>query len=183
MKARHYVLMAIAWLVAAIGGYYMGRAWSERPPGAIKETRETIIDTIRYHAQEPQSETTLGTEHYTLPTRFTGGGAGCEPRQREERDSAGIAPGTADEGSDSVTIELPLIQRHYADSAYEAWVSGPIAPRLDSVRVFARTTFVTKEVRKPPKRWHIGVTAGYGYGAKGFQPYVGVGLSYSLISF
>ena len=62
-------------------------------------------------------------------------------------------------------------------------VSGPINPRLDSIRVFARTTTVTHRVWEPPKRWHIGVTAGYGYGAKGLQPYVGVGITYSIFSF
>lgn len=183
MKARHYVLIVISCLIAAICGYYIGMMCSEKPPSIIKETRETFVDTIHYYAPIPQTETTLGTEHYTLPTRFISGGAGGVPRQRGERDSVGILPGLSYEGSDSTTIELPTIQRHYSDSTYEAWVSGPINPRLDSVRVFATTTLITKEIWKPPKRWHLGVTAGYCYGTKGFQPYVGIGITYSLFSF
>lgn len=183
MKAKHYVLMVIAWFIVAIGGYYIGKISTEKPPSTIKETRETFVDTIYYYTPSPQSETTLGSAHYTLPTRFVCGGAGGEPRQRGECDSVGIFPGLTYDGSDSTTIELPTIQRHYADSTYEAWVSGPINPRLDSVRVFATTTIITKEIWKPPKRWHLGVTAGYCYGTKGFQPYVGIGITYSLFSF
>lgn len=81
------------------------------------------------------------------------------------------------------TVELPEVQRHYRDSTYEAWVSGPVDPRLDSVRIFARTTIVRERVWKPPKRWHIGVTAGYGWNGKSLTPFVGVGVSYSIISF
>lgn len=183
MKAKQYVLIAIAWIVAAICGYYIGKNFSERPPCAIKETRETFVDTIHYFAPISQSEAALGAERYTIPTRFICGGAGGEPRQRGECDSVGIIPGLTNVGSDSSTIELPTIQRHYADSTYEAWVSGPINPRLDSIKVFATTTLITKEIWKPPKRWHLGVTAGYGYGTKGFQPYVGIGITYSLFSF
>jgi opacity protein-like surface antigen len=86
-------------------------------------------------------------------------------------------------GRDSAIVQLPMIQRYYGDSTYEAWVSGPVNPRLDSIRVFARTTTVTRREWKPPKRWHVGVTAGYGYGPKGLQPYVGVGITYSVFSF
>jgi len=170
----------------------------EKPPGIETETKEAYIDTIPYCAPKSQSELALGTLRYTLPAyRFLGGGAGGEPRQSgsngdtcvEQRDILIVpAYGTGAGGEprcsrDSVIVELSMIQRHYADSTYEAWVSGPIAPRLDSVRVFAPTTIITKREWKPPKRWHIGVTAGYGYGAKGFQPYIGVGITYSIFSF
>lgn len=183
MKVKRYVLIAIAWLITVVCGYYIGKACSEKPPSTIEETRETFVDTIHYYAPKMLAETTLDTEHYKLPTRFICGGAGGEPRQRGECDSVGIISGLTGLGSDSTTIELPTIQRHYADSTYEAWVSGPLNPRLDSVRVFATTTLITKEIWKPPKRWHLGVTAGYGYGTKGFQPYIGVGITYSLFSF
>ncbi len=96
----------------------------------------------------------------------------------------GISDGVESQYSmDSMTVELPKIQRHYADSTYEAWVSGPLDPRLDSLNIFRPTTIITKKEWKPPKRWHIGLTAGYGYGTKGFQPYIGVGITYSIVSF
>lgn len=199
MKAKHYVLAALAGLVTFFVGYFIGKDRTEKPPDTVVETKETTVDTIPYCAPMPQSELALGTHRYTLPTyRFIGGGAGGEPRPRtKQKDSTCVDTiahndkpfGTGAGGEprlcskDSAIVEVPMIQRHYADSTYEAWVSGPIAPRLDSVRIFAPTTIITKREWKPPKRWHIGVTAGYGYGAKGFQPYIGVGITYSLFSF
>ncbi len=154
------------------------------------------MDTILHYVPKPQSELALGTHRYTLPTYcFLGGGSGGEPRQRGNNDSIcadsissihiyGTGAGGEPRCSgDSAIVELSILQRHYADSTYEAWVSGPIDPRLDSVRVFAPTTIITKREWKPPKRWHIGVTAGYGYGTNGFQPYIGVGITYSIFSF
>ena len=48
--------------------------------------------------------------------------------------------------NDSVSIEVTE-QRHYADSTYEAWVSG-IDAQLDSIRVFNRITIreITRNV-------------------------------------
>ena len=120
-----------------------------------------------------------------------GTGAGGEPRC--SRDSAIAVKAIKDRepaeptslcfDSEMKVVELPIIQRHYADSTYEAWVSGPIEPRLDSLRVFAPTTIITQREWKPPKRWHIGPTIGYGFTPQGFQPYIGVSITYSIISF
>lgn len=195
MKAKHILLAVLAGLVAFLVGYFIGKDRTEKPPGTVTETRETTVDTIPYCAPMPQSELALGTHRYTLPTyRFFGGGSGGEPRPCSNdgsirEDTIKTMPyGTGAGGEpryceDSAIVELPIVQRHYADSTYEAWVSGPIDPRLDSVRVFAPTTIITKREWKPPKRWHIGITAGYGYCSKGFQPYIGVGITYSIFSF
>lgn len=193
---KKVITFFLGLIVGGCIGYFI---MEDKPPGTVTETKEAYIDTIPHRAPMPQSELALGTHRYTLPTYcFLGGGAGGEPRQRvkngdtscvEQRDSIIVAAyGTGAGGEprcsgDSAIVELPMIQRHYADSTYEAWVSGPIAPRLDSVRVFAPTTIITKREWKPPKRWHIGITAGYGYGAKGFHPYIGVGITYSIFSF
>lgn len=205
MKVKDFMYLSIACLTAffyIVIGILLVKKLTEKPSGTVVETSETTVDTIPYCAPMPQSELALGTHLYTLPTyRFLGGGAGGEPRPRpqhqaQQKDSTRIdtiahkdkpfgsgAGGEPRCCSDSAIVELPIIQRHYADSTYEAWVSGPVDPRLDSVRVFAPTTIITKQEWKPPKRWHIGITAGYGYGSKGFQPYIGVGITYSLFSF
>lgn len=206
MKTKHYILLALGGLIAFFAGFFIGKDRTEKPPGTVTETKETTVDTIPYFAPMPKSELATGTRRYSLPIyRFfaersvqgddcLGGGSGGEPRQRSDNDSVCVESvitahyGTGAGGeprcsTDSAIVELPMIQRHYADSAYEAWVSGPIDPRLDSVRVFVPTTIITKQEWKPPKRWHIGVTAGYGYGPKGFQPYIGVGVTYSIFSF
>ena len=197
MKILRYILLALAGIVTFVGGFLLGK--DLKPPGTVTtEEKETIYDTIPYFAPMPKSELVAGTHSYALPSYcFLGGGAGGEPRQRPQKADATVidqdttirlAYGTGAGGeprcsTDSATVELPIIQRHYADSTYEAWVSGPIDPQLDSVKVFVSTTIITKREWKPPKRWHIGVTAGYGYGARGFQPYIGVGVTYSIFSF
>ena len=79
--------------------------------------------------------------------------------------------------TDSVLVEVPIAQRHYSDTTYEAWVSGYEA-RLDSIRVFQREVTQWKESK--PSRWSFGVQAGYGITPKGFQPYLGIGATVRL---
>ena len=65
-------------------------------------------------------------------------------------------------------------------------VSG--RPQLDSIQIYQRTEFITKEIKTntKPKRWGIGLQAGYGVSLHEGQiqpgPYIGVGLYYSLIN-
>ena len=83
---------------------------------------------------------------------------------------------------DTTFISLPRIQREYADSTYHAWVSG-YQPALDSIDVYTKTEYITTTIREKPKRWHLGITGGYGIGKDGLTPYAGIGLTYSIISF
>lgn len=93
-----------------------------------------------------------------------------------------------DKGKTDDSIRLDIIQRKYTDdSTYTAYVSGlkyGIYPRLDSIttkhRVIERT--VTNTIRGKQSRWHVGVTAGYGYGfqSRTFEPFIGIGLQYSF---
>ena len=85
------------------------------------------------------------------------------------------------------TLYLPVTQRIYKDSGYTAYVSG-YRPSLDSIEVYNKilyrdiNTVITPPVARP-KRFGLGIQTGYGFGANGFQPYIGVGLSYNLIVF
>ena len=89
---------------------------------------------------------------------------------------------------DTLYINLPREQRTYTDTTYTAWISG-YRPQLDSIHIYQRTEYITKEIKTvtKPKRWGIGLQAGYGVTISNNQikpaPYIGVGLSYSLISF
>ena len=86
-----------------------------------------------------------------------------------------FAPDTNVVSRDTVSVELPIVQKEYRDSTYTAWVSGYEA-RLDSIRVMTPTVTVTKWKKR---RWGAGVQAGYGTGGA----YIGVGISYNLITF
>jgi len=88
---------------------------------------------------------------------------------------------------DTVLVHLPIEQRQYGDSRYTAWVSG-YRPALDSIQIYQTTRYITKEIKvtPKPKRWGIGLQAGYGVSLHNSKihsvPYVGVGVSYSLIN-
>ena len=76
--------------------------------------------------------------------------------------------------------------KEYQDSNYYAKVSG-IAPRLDEIRVYPKTVYETqyiyRDVINKPKRWGIGVSAGYGVGKHGFSPVLAVTVNYNLFQF
>ncbi len=86
--------------------------------------------------------------------------------------------------TDSAEIELPVTQKTYGDSTYTAWVSG-FRPALDSIHVHPRreVVTVTQTLRGKPKRWGVGIHAGYGMTPRGLQPYIGVGLNYNILGF
>lgn len=86
---------------------------------------------------------------------------------------------------DTVEVLVPMEQKHYSDSLYDAWISGHRA-NLDSLHVYPVTKVITTTitVREKTKRWGIGPQIGVGLSPKGAAvPYVGVGISYNLIVF
>ena len=88
---------------------------------------------------------------------------------------------------DTIFVHLPIEQRQYSDPRYTAWVSG-YRPQLDSIRIYQQREFITKEIKTvtKSKRWGIGLQAGYGVSLHNGQvfpaPYIGVGLSYSIVN-
>ena len=198
---KDYFKILLVVIASIIAGSYLHKCQSPHgnSPNRTECATDTVkvYDTIPYHSPKPQTELVTGTRRYTVPAHYIiGRGVGGVPRCNNSSDTINcidpidLTPeyGTGAGGEprcsiDSAIVELPIIHRHYADSTYEAWVSGPIDPRLDSLRVFAPTTTITKREWRPPKRWHIGPTIGYGYTPQGFQPYIGVSITYSVISF
>lgn len=80
---------------------------------------------------------------------------------------------------DSAKIQIPISQKVYEDTLYRAYVSG-YEPKLDSITIKQRTTYITHTIRDKESRFRIGLQAGYGLTPKGMMPYFGVGLSYRL---
>lgn len=83
---------------------------------------------------------------------------------------------------DSVSVTIPITQKLYETEDYRAYVSGYNA-RLDSIFVNSKSTVVRIRDPAKPKRFSIGLQAGYGMTPKGFQPYVGIGVSVNLFGF
>lgn len=72
----------------------------------------------------------------------------------------------------------------YQDSTYRAQVSG-INVNLDFIEVYPKTIIkyitTTEKMRQKQKKWGIGPTIGVGVVNNKFYPYIGVGVTYSLI--
>ena len=71
----------------------------------------------------------------------------------------------------------------YKDSTYMAVVGG-IEPYLKSIEIYPKTIYVnnnTTTTIKVRSHFGLGVQVGYGYGRNGLQPYVGIGVQYTLI--
>jgi hypothetical protein len=76
--------------------------------------------------------------------------------------------------------------KEYKNSTYYARISG-INAYLEEIKVFPRTEYkyihTTEKVYEKPRKWGIGIQAGYGAGKNGIQPYIGVGIQYDLLRF
>lgn len=188
---KDFFKFAAAIIASFILGAYLHRCQSPpqtaEPYEAMRDTI-TVYDTIPYVA--PISDTTMAlcTQTFRLPVSKQGAGAGGLSKCTENKENTeetnrntthlyGLSAGGA---PDSAAVEIPITQKHYRGSTYEAWVSG-FAQNLDSLFVYPRREIVT--IKKPPKRWHIGPTIGYGITPQGLQPYFGVSVTYSIISF
>ena len=120
--------------------------------------RDTIFDTIPYPVPVPRDSTVI---------RFI-------------KDSTLVSAG------DSIPVQLPIVQKEYKTDDYQAWVSGPINPQLDSLNIFRQTyyetVYQTVTVPTKPKRWGLGVQAGLGVTPTKIEPYIGIGISYNFLS-
>ena len=85
---------------------------------------------------------------------------------------------------DTTFVYLEREKVTWRDSLCEVYASG-IMTSVDSVRHFQEDKYITIETQVPVKvksHWGLGVNAGYGVGKGGFIPYIGVGISYNLLS-
>ena len=86
--------------------------------------------------------------------------------------------------NDTISGDIFVQQiKEYKDSTYYAKISG-INAYLEEIRVYPKTItqyINTKEyVYVPPKKWSIGIQAGYGITPKGLQPYIGFGFEWRV---
>ena len=83
---------------------------------------------------------------------------------------------------DTLYVLLERKQVTWEDSLARVYASG-VNPRVDSVIHFTQDLIITNEIPVIKKtRWGLGVQAGVGAGNGGLTPYLGVGVSYNLLS-
>ena len=158
--------------------------YREQPKGVHRDTiRTTYVDTIPFYKPILKDSVVVRYVSMKLPTKD-------HFRDTTQKVVAEVETVTnchrLNEGkTDSAEVVIPITQKVYQDSAYTAYVSG-FRPNLDSLILHKqREVFEVKE-RTLPKRWGVGVQAGYGMTLKGtpqFTPYIGVGVYYNLFTF
>ena len=85
---------------------------------------------------------------------------------------------------DTLYVFLEREQIRWEDSLSVVYVSG-VRPEIDSVIHYAESMVIVKEipvVRVEKTRWGVGIQAGAGATRDGLTPYVGVGVSYNILS-
>ena len=143
-------------------------SWEQKPEPVQEESREVFYDTIPIYFPVLRDSVVVRYETATLPL--------AEPIAAP--DSATVQDsGTA---PDSARVLVPISSVCYEDSTFRAYVSG-FHPSLDSIFVFPRREVIT--IGPKPKRWAVGLTAGYAFTPRGFQPYFGAGITCKLFEF
>ena len=176
MKPGTYILIGVGLAVAVLLGFLVGQRCPRNGGG---ETPTPKVDTLFIQDTNSFSEPKKDPSPDVLIKEI--------PVPVYVADSSAIDSllnecARLEMVGDSLQLVLLRVQRHYSDSTFDAWVSG-VDPRLDSIKTYQTNMVITKEIPVIKKtRWGLGVQAGVGAGKGGLTPYVGVGVSYNLLS-
>lgn len=171
MKKLLLFLFCCAFIASLTYNYYQ---WSMMNSQPVKIERKTEIKYIEKKDSMPEAKGSKVVGRTKIPFL-------CHHEQGTESfDSVYEAV------RDSVEVEIT--QKVYSDdSTYTAYVSG-VNPNLDSIIVRQKEiTHSILETRtmevKKFRRWNVGLIGGYGYGfkSKNLEPFIGVGITVSLI--
>lgn len=165
MRGWQYILTGVGIAVAVLIGFLIGQKHPQKlPVEPIKEKVDTLLifDTI-----------TL-----TKPVFV----------EKIQLDSVYMPVTDTLWKHDTLYVYLEREQIQWQDSLCRVYASG-INPQVDSVTHFVQETIINREISVPVKvksRWGLGIQVGYGAGVNGKQvyltPYVGVGISYNILS-
>jgi opacity protein-like surface antigen len=157
MKTVGYILTAIILIVAA---FFLGRVTKNCPTvyDTLRIDTVTLYDTIRDTVLVPKIKYIARID--TVLLRVPG-------------------------DTVKVEVEIPIERKVYETSDYKAEIEG-FRPSLVSMELYRQTQAITEiqTVSVPDRKcWGIGIQAGYGYAVGGkFYPYIGVGVSYNIIT-
>ena len=165
MKGWQYILTGVGIAVAVLIGFLIGHKHPQKSPvEPIKEKVDTLLifDTITL--SKPVFVEKIKLDSVLIPVT----------------DTLWL--------HDTLYVYLEREQIQWQDSLCRVYASG-VNPQVDSVTHFVQETIITREISVPVKvksRWGLGIQVGYGAGINGKQvyltPYVGVGISYNILS-
>lgn len=171
-----FLVYALVGVLLCLNVYQCHRGKQSPSLGVYTDTL-TVYDTIPYNKPVPRDSVVIRYITQKLPVSV--------PETPENvpnsRDSVENFSKTVPE--DSVSVQIPIEQKTYETDTYRAYVSG-YRPTLDSLFITQPRQVV--QIREKPKRWSIGIQAGYGVTMTQqpqFAPYIGIGVSYNLFSF
>ncbi|WP_455639786.1 DUF6808 domain-containing protein [Parabacteroides sp.] len=153
MRTWHVIVVLILCFLC----FQVGRYTKEAEIEIVCKTDTFIrVDTLRERVPYPVYETVIQTVPELFPVYITLEG---------------------DTVREPILVPVPITQKEYLTDHYHAWVSG-YNPSLDSVDVFRATVYIKERIK--PRRWGLGVSAGYGIGRSGLSPYLSVGVYYRI---
>ena len=159
MKPGTYILIGVGLAVAVLLGFLVGQRCPRNGGG---ETPIRKVDTLVIR------DTVKGTEAISVTKRVV--------------DSSPYPVTDTLRLRDTIYVILKREQIRWEDSLAVVYASG-VMPQVDSVIHQTQSLIMTKEIPVIKKtRWGLGVQAGMGTGKNGLTPYVGVGISYNLLS-
>lgn len=191
MKREYIIAAVIVTSILLLLTAYMGYRYGVMATSQYrtKSDTTTIVDTIPYYHPVPKDSAVVRYVTRYLPVVVPGQGKTQNINtflsesyaQKNEKD---IPPMGLTDKRDSMAVEIPITQKRYESDDYRAYVSGYEAS-LDSIFVFPKTTVIRERSYKQPSKLHIGIMGGYGYGfnSKQAEPYIGIGVTYSIFSF
>ena len=165
MKWWHYILLLLSIVAALLIGVLIGGEYPLKKP---IEPMNKKVDTLFVH-----DTITLSKPVFV---------------EKVKLDSVLVPVIDTLRIQDTMYVYLEREQIQWQDSLCKVYASG-VMPRVDSVQHFVCDKIVTIETRVPVKvktHWGLGVNAGYGVGLHGKQvymtPYMGIGISYNILS-
>lgn len=178
------IFFLVGLLCGGVIGFGVGRGTAEKGADGKIITTDTITRYDTLLVKSPTARDSIVVKYITktLPKSGNNSVENIPQIGNIQGDNIPVFAEVAD--SDSVAVKIPITQKRYDGENYSAWVSG-YEPSLDSIFVSQRTDVITIKESKPPNKWHIGIQCGVGYVFRSnqFNPYIGIGISYSIISF
>lgn len=154
-------MIGMGIVVAILIGFLVGRRCPRNAPGKTPTPKvDTLFIRDTFKVTEPKYITKRVVDSIPYPVTDT-------IRMR-----------------DTLFVLLERQQVTWEDSLARVYASG-VNPQVDSVIHFTQDLIITKEIpviQVKKTRWGIGVQAGAGVGKDGLIPYVGLGVSYNILS-
>lgn len=183
MKVWGYILLILLFT----GAFFAGR-WTKPcdEPNTVRRDTVFLRDTLNAPVLPPVSSEVIGADTCMLPVALPDEANSVPKNTADIQIASPLLAQCASsllQSVDSlrVPVVVPIERKIYVTADYRAVIEG-YKPKLVSMELYRQTQVVTNTVSAKPKRWGFGVHAGYGFipTTKRFEPYIGVGVQYSI---